>query len=70
MTIRKTITLDEAEKDSINDTIRYLNEILNSMREDDSIDTDYNCFEYDDIQRAVNLLEEFTDRRTTYISIV
>ena len=70
MEIRKTITFSDAEKDSINDTIRYLNYILNSMREDESVDTDYDCFEYDDIKRAVNLLEEFTDKRTTYISII
>ena len=70
MEIRKTITFSDAEKDSINDTIRYLNYILNSMREDESVDTDYYCFEYDDIKRAVNLLEEFTDKRTTYISII
>jgi len=70
MEIRKTITFSDAEKDSINDTIRYLNEILNSMRDDESLDTDYNCFEYDDIKAAVNLLEEFTDKRTTYISII
>lgn len=70
MTIRKTITFDEKEKDSINDTIEYLNAIINSMREDESVDTDYDCFDYDDIQRAVNILETFVDKRTTYISIV
>lgn len=70
MTIRKTITFDEKEKDSINDTIGYLNEILNAMREDEAIDTDFDCFDYDDIQRAVNVLESFVDKRTTYISIV
>lgn len=70
MTIRKTITLDEAEKDSMNDTISYLNTIINSMREDESVDTDFNCFDYDDIQNAVNILETLVDKRTTYITIV
>lgn len=70
MTIRKTITFDEAEKDSINNTIRYLKYILNVMKEDESIDTDFDCFDYDDIKRAVNVLEDFVDQRTTYISIV
>ena len=70
MDIRKTITFNEAEKESINDTIRYLNEILSSMRESDSIDTDFDCFEYDEINSAVNILEKFVDKRVTYIAIV